>query len=144
MPSPHAESRTQPSGSEKSRNLSDDDRQAVLNMLLSKSDDDKRKHGCMRVDPHRIIADAPKIAHERKLWCEIEVDFLAIEAVIKAVPFHKRQTTRVMTFHANIPRTTILRYMKRNRRLRCKSSYLRPLLTNASKEERVKFALSCS
>ncbi|RHY92343.1 hypothetical protein DYB35_008992 [Aphanomyces astaci] len=32
--------------------------------------------------------------------------------------------------------------MKRNRRLRCKSLYLRPLLTDANKEERVKFALS--
>ncbi|KAF0703908.1 hypothetical protein AaE_015205 [Aphanomyces astaci] len=66
----------------------------------------------------------------------------AIEAAIKAVPFHKRETTRALAFHANIPRTTILRHMKRSRRLRCKSSYLRPLLTDASKEERVKFALS--
>ncbi|ETV81167.1 hypothetical protein H257_05754 [Aphanomyces astaci] len=47
-----------------------------------------------------------------------------------------------MAFHANIPRTTILRHMKRNRRHRCKSSYHRPLLTDANKEERVKFALS--
>ncbi|RHY35114.1 hypothetical protein DYB25_014119 [Aphanomyces astaci] len=32
--------------------------------------------------------------------------------------------------------------MKHNRRLRCKSSYLRPLLTEDNKEERMKFALS--
>ncbi|KAF0707302.1 hypothetical protein AaE_013676, partial [Aphanomyces astaci] len=65
-----------------------------------------------------------------------------IDAAIKSVPFHKRQTTRALAFHSGVPRSTILRHMKRNRRLRCKSSYLRPLLTEDNKEERMKFALS--
>ncbi|ETV71521.1 hypothetical protein H257_13184 [Aphanomyces astaci] len=65
MPSPHAESRTQLSGSGKSRNLSDDNRQAVLNMLLSKSDFGKRKHGkpspsVQVIDLRPLLTDANK------------------------------------------------------------------------------------
>ncbi|ETV89880.1 hypothetical protein H310_15281 [Aphanomyces invadans] len=42
----------------------------------------------------------------------------------------------------NIPKTAILDHIKENGRLKARSNYIKPMLTEKNKEDRMKFALS--
>ncbi|KAH9104587.1 hypothetical protein AeMF1_019365 [Aphanomyces euteiches] len=66
----------------------------------------------------------------------------AIEEAIKAVSHLNRQTLRTLAVKASIPKTTILRHMKQNPRLKARSNYVKPMLTEDNKLERLKFAMS--
>ncbi|KAH9181320.1 hypothetical protein AeNC1_016704, partial [Aphanomyces euteiches] len=66
----------------------------------------------------------------------------AIEEAIKAVSHLNRQTLRTLAVKASIPKTTILRHMKQNSRLKARSNYVKPMLTEDNKLERLKFAMS--
>ena len=52
-----------------------------------------------------------------------------IEASVRAISHHKRQTLRSLASSVNIPNTTIMRHMKAVARLKARSSYVKPLLT---------------
>ncbi|ETV64045.1 hypothetical protein H257_19013, partial [Aphanomyces astaci] len=163
MPSSRCESIGPTQSRVKAQNLTDVERQAMINMLLASSNGGKRKYGSVKgvadqFNCHRttvsavwnswkascaeggskMIASPPTSRMKGNCGAKMKWSAEAIEAAIKSVPFHKRQTTRALAFHSGVPRSTILRHMKRNRRLRCKSSYLRPLLTEDNKEERMK------
>ncbi|KAF0719459.1 Aste57867_1021 [Aphanomyces stellatus] len=66
-----------------------------------------------------------------------------IEKAIKAVPHDDRQTLRCLEVHSGIKKTTIIRHMKEKKKLKAKSKYVKPLLTQANKMTRLRFALNC-
>ncbi|ETV76878.1 hypothetical protein H257_09316 [Aphanomyces astaci] len=55
-----------------------------------------------------------------------------IEAAIRSVPHHQRQTLRSVAAHSGIPKTSIVRHMKAVTRLKARSSYVKPYLTEAN------------
>ncbi|ETV80776.1 hypothetical protein H257_06259 [Aphanomyces astaci] len=65
-----------------------------------------------------------------------------IEAAIRNVPQMQRQTFRSLSAACGIPMTTIFSHMKKNPRFKARSNYVKPHLTPANVEERLKFAMS--
>ncbi|KAF0688357.1 Aste57867_20021 [Aphanomyces stellatus] len=66
-----------------------------------------------------------------------------IEQAIKAAPHDDRQTLRGLEVHSGIKKTAIIRHMKKKKKLKAKSNYVKPLLTQANKMTRLRFALNC-
>ncbi|KAF0716307.1 hypothetical protein As57867_002900, partial [Aphanomyces stellatus] len=66
-----------------------------------------------------------------------------IEQAIKAVPHDDRQTLRCLEVHSGIKKTAIIRHMKEKKKLKAKSNYVKPLLTQANKMTRLRFSLNC-
>ncbi|KAH9135628.1 hypothetical protein AeRB84_019004 [Aphanomyces euteiches] len=64
-----------------------------------------------------------------------------IEESIKAVAQEDRQTLRTLAAHCKIPKSTIMRHMMEESRLKARSSHIKPLLTDANKMTRLRFAL---
>ncbi|KAF0705951.1 hypothetical protein AaE_014312, partial [Aphanomyces astaci] len=65
-----------------------------------------------------------------------------IETAIRSVPHHQRQTLRSVAAHSGIPKTSIVRHMKAVARLKARSSYVKPYLTEANQRTRLEFAMS--
>ncbi|ETV73042.1 hypothetical protein H257_12079 [Aphanomyces astaci] len=65
-----------------------------------------------------------------------------IEAAIRNVLQMQRQTLRSLSAAYGIPMTTIFSHMKKNPRFKARSNYVKPHLTPANIEERLKFAMS--
>ncbi|KAF0716330.1 Aste57867_2904 [Aphanomyces stellatus] len=63
-----------------------------------------------------------------------------IEAAIRKDDHHNRQTLRTPEAHTKIPKT-LLNHMKESK-LKAKSSYTKPMLTDDNKEDRFRFALN--
>ncbi|KAF0690746.1 Aste57867_17883 [Aphanomyces stellatus] len=66
-----------------------------------------------------------------------------IKQAIKAVPLDDRQTLRCLEVHSGIKKTAIIRHMKEKKKLKAKSNYVKPLLTQANKMARLRLALNC-
>ncbi|KAF0715606.1 hypothetical protein As57867_003286, partial [Aphanomyces stellatus] len=64
-----------------------------------------------------------------------------IELAIKSVAQHDRQTLRSLEVHSSIPKTTLINHMKESK-LKAKSNYVNPMLTEENKEDRFRFALN--
>ncbi|KAH9136029.1 hypothetical protein AeRB84_018691, partial [Aphanomyces euteiches] len=64
-----------------------------------------------------------------------------VEESIKAVTQEDRQTLRTLAAQCKIPKSTIMRHMKEESRLKARSSHITPLLTDANKMKRLRFAL---
>ena len=64
-----------------------------------------------------------------------------IEHAIKAVDHEDRQNLRTLAACSQVPKTTILRHMKEEKTLKARSSRLKPLLSEANKTKRVRFAV---
>ncbi|ETV89236.1 hypothetical protein H257_00592 [Aphanomyces astaci] len=64
-----------------------------------------------------------------------------IEEIIRQVPHHDRQTLRSLAKKSGIAKTTIVRHMKDNPRLKARSSYVKPFLTPTNIEARLRFAM---
>ncbi|KAF0690726.1 Aste57867_17900 [Aphanomyces stellatus] len=65
-----------------------------------------------------------------------------IEATIKAVPQEDRQTLQSLEASSGIKKTTIIRHMKEKMKLKGRSNYVKPLLTDANKITRLRYALN--
>ncbi|KAF0682381.1 Aste57867_25469 [Aphanomyces stellatus] len=65
-----------------------------------------------------------------------------IDAAIKAVAHHDRQTLRSTAFHSKIPKTIIIRHMAKEKTLKGRSNRVKPLLTEDNKKARLKFAFN--
>ncbi|KAF0699580.1 Aste57867_9868 [Aphanomyces stellatus] len=65
-----------------------------------------------------------------------------IEAAIKAVAHHDRQTLRSTAFHSKIPKTIIIRHMAKENTLKGRSNRVKPLLTEDNKKARLKFVFN--
>ncbi|ETV88327.1 hypothetical protein H257_01600 [Aphanomyces astaci] len=65
-----------------------------------------------------------------------------IEQAIKTVPHFARQTLRSVAHQSNIPKSTIIRHIRETKRLKARSSYVKPLLTEDNLKTRLKFAMN--
>ncbi|KAH9103658.1 hypothetical protein AeMF1_020114 [Aphanomyces euteiches] len=74
---------------------------------------------------------------KKKMWTQARV-----EAAIKAVSLYKRQTLRTLAIATNISAATLHRHMKTCPRFKARTSYVKPLLTEANMMARLKHALS--
>ncbi|KAF0735363.1 hypothetical protein Ae201684P_022447 [Aphanomyces euteiches] len=157
------DSRSQPS-SVRSRKLTADERLAFYHFLLAKSRNGKLLHGsisraankfgCNRAAIRRIwsqaeqsLADGALVADtsshmkgncgRKKKWTHE-----AIEQAVKHVELQKRQTLRTLAFHSKVPKTTLVRHIQNEARLKKRTSNLKPHLTEDNKLSRMNFALS--
>ncbi|KAF0714759.1 Aste57867_3712 [Aphanomyces stellatus] len=105
------------------RNLSAVERRGAYEMLLARSE-------------HGVLPYGNSGAKRKRTADEIE-------QAIKAVPHDDRQTLRCLEVHSGIKKTTIIRHMKEKKKLKAKSNYVKPLLTQANKMTRLRFALNC-
>ncbi|OQR85784.1 hypothetical protein ACHHYP_11378 [Achlya hypogyna] len=65
-----------------------------------------------------------------------------IERAIRLVPHVRRQTMRRLAAATSIPRTTLHRHKKYEPRLRAKSNWLKPRLTDDNMRARLAFTVS--
>ncbi|ETV72007.1 hypothetical protein H257_12814 [Aphanomyces astaci] len=130
------------------RKLSNEVRRAIYEELLSRSSD--------RILPHGSYTDVARMFNcywrtvervwTRGLLSVLDGDRVAdvdskfkgnsggkrrhlpadIERAVKAVPFHGRQTLRSLAAQSGVPKTTLVRHMAEEGRLKSKSSYSKP------------------
>ncbi|ETV82807.1 hypothetical protein H257_04588 [Aphanomyces astaci] len=65
-----------------------------------------------------------------------------VEAAIRAVPHHSRQTLRSLAAACAIPKTAIVRHLKAVARFKACSSYVKPFLTDDNSRTRMEYAMS--
>ncbi|OQR85793.1 hypothetical protein ACHHYP_20544 [Achlya hypogyna] len=151
---------TSPVGGARARsNLTEHERRGVYDRLLAVSVDDLLPRTAYReVAEHfhcspctvkrvwargqRSIAAGSLATVVTSKICGIRAHAGDIEAKIKAVPHHLRQPLRSLASQAAIPKTALIWHMKASTRLKARSSYVRPMLTDANKRARLASASS--
>ncbi|KAF0706140.1 hypothetical protein AaE_014255 [Aphanomyces astaci] len=146
------------------RKLSNDERAAVYHALLSRSMNGKLPRGALSATAQlfqchlrtvsRVWTRAQSSLRAGAMLADVSMKFKGnsgqvatrspkdIELAIKAVSHNGRQTLRDMAAQSGIPKTTIVRHMKVNPKLKAMSSYSKPMLTDDNKVQRMKHALS--
>ncbi|KAF0698104.1 Aste57867_11255 [Aphanomyces stellatus] len=139
-------------------------RRGAYELLLARSDDGKLPYGAVSSVARHYKCHRATIS---RLWARARRSVLAgspvadtaarirgnsggkrlrtaeeIEATIKAVPQEDRQTLRSLEASSGIKKTTIIRHMKENMKLKGRSNYVKPLLTDANKITRLRYALN--
>ncbi|KAH9147051.1 hypothetical protein AeRB84_009242 [Aphanomyces euteiches] len=142
------DSRSQPS-SVRSRKLTADERLAVYHFLLAKSRNGKLLHGSISRAANKFGCNRAAI---RRIWSQAEQSLaagalvadtkLSIYEAVKHVELQKRQTLRTLAFHSKVPKTTLVRHIQNEARLKKRTSNLKPHLTEDNKLSRMNFALS--
>ncbi|MEN9567564.1 MAG: hypothetical protein RLZZ69_2760 [Cyanobacteriota bacterium] len=142
------------------RNLTNDERQAVYEMVLSKSVHGKPAKGSFtdtaahfKVHPltvsriwkvgQKSIAEGSicaNVSSKKKDKCGRKATEIDLEDV-KTVPLSQRSTLRSLSAAISIPKSTLHRKFKQGQ-LRRHSNAIKPLLTETNKSQRTEFALS--
>ncbi|ETV80465.1 hypothetical protein H257_06736 [Aphanomyces astaci] len=131
------------------KHLSPTERQAVYEMLLGAA--------IGAVLPRGVIVKAAKQfgCHERtvsRIWVRAQLSLRhgsisadvrtkLRESAIRAVPLMSRQTLRSLSAACGIPMTSIIRHKKKTPRFKAKSNYVKPFLTSANIEARLRYAM---
>ncbi|KAH9155440.1 hypothetical protein AeRB84_002581 [Aphanomyces euteiches] len=148
----------------KCRNLTESERRRVYCELLASTNDGNlapgtfgkiaQQFGCHAKTVQRIWdrgqasiregAMGANVDSKRKGKCGAKRKHspLEIEEAIKRVDQIDRQTLRSLASASGIPKTAIVKHMKEEKRLKARSSYVKPALSEKNKEEHMKFALS--
>jgi hypothetical protein len=141
-------------------NLSNDQREAVLHLLLQRvKDDGKLKKGALtelaslhNVTPQTIgrvwarykdslNSTGVGNVHSKRYNCGRKKSPITELHRIVSVPLNRRSTIRSLACATGIPKSTLHRRLKQGA-IRRHSSSVRPMLADANKVERVRFALS--
>ncbi|ETV64271.1 hypothetical protein H257_18817 [Aphanomyces astaci] len=142
------------------RKLSDTERRAIYEKLLSRSTDGELPHGayantarlfnCNWRSVSRIWARGRKSSQQGNVDAKFKgksgskrkYTTSDIERAVKALPIQARQTLRTMAAQSGVAKTTLVRHMAEEKRLKAKSSYSKPLLTDENARGRMEHALS--
>ncbi|ETV88715.1 hypothetical protein H257_00234 [Aphanomyces astaci] len=65
-----------------------------------------------------------------------------IKAAVQGVDMYARQTLRELAAHSGTPKTTIVQRMKDEKQLQARSRYVRPHLTDANTDARMKHVMN--
>ncbi|KAF0685352.1 Aste57867_22736 [Aphanomyces stellatus] len=164
MPSPSQHASCAPAASTgTASNLSSIERRRVYDTLLALTvggrlpygaiSNTAKQFGCHRTTVSKLWARARRSLLRGALVADIDAKKRgnsgrprrrspdAIEAAIRAVPHEDRQTMRSLAAQSGIPKTLVIRHMQETKRLKGRSSYVKPALMDANKIERVTFAL---
>ncbi|ETV69902.1 hypothetical protein H257_14501 [Aphanomyces astaci] len=146
------------------RNLKPTERRAVFEQLLERSIGGKLPYGAIR-DVARVYC-----CHSRtivRIWKQGRLsqsrnhglaDVAAkmkgnsgrkktrtaeeIKAAVQGVPQYHRQTLRALAANCHVPTTTLVRHMKEHGKLKARSSYVKPMLTEENIGTRLAFVKS--
>ncbi|KAF0682515.1 Aste57867_25371 [Aphanomyces stellatus] len=88
-----------------------------------------------------LVADTT-LHMKRKCGSKCKRTDAEIEAAIRGVGHHDRQTLRSLEAKSAIPETILIRHKQKNPAFKAKSGYLKPLLTTSNQHERIRWAMS--
>lgn len=148
----------------RTKNLSNDERNGVLQSLLLKLTGPhtlergavKEVAASFNVSPRTVSRIWAKYRSDRaagKICADVssrkkgssgrkKIDYASNFALIKDVPFNKRGTFRSLSHAIGVPKSTLQRRLKTDKAIRRVSSSIKPFLTEDNKVARVRFCLS--
>ncbi|ETV63729.1 hypothetical protein H257_19336, partial [Aphanomyces astaci] len=162
MPSPRSLTAFVPRTGNKK--LSDEQRHCIYETLLERSEGGDLPHGCITRTARLFNCSSQTISNvwargrsslrEGSATAAVSAKYKGntnrkvqhtdeeIESLIRAVPLYERQTLRTLAAKSGLSKSTIIRHMQRAKTLKLKSSYSKPLLTEANTKTRMEHALS--